>query len=226
MSDHAEANVRRWEAPSMDGGGAQSRNLMTAERLSEIESQARAEGLAKGIEEGRKQGLAQRDKEARALKALMNKLSPQIQVLDDKLTDQLAETVMAIARQFIRRELHHQPGEVVRVVRDCLAALPAASANVTLYLHPDDVALVRDAMHPENMEQPWRLVEDPTQARGGCRLETESSTVDASVSTRMSAIAARMFGDERGRALAEMTAVEPDMAMDGPGDDAVVPDEH
>jgi flagellar assembly protein FliH len=214
MSDPASTDVRRWLAPSVDGGSSQSRgqgSLMTAERLAEIEAQARAEGLAQGIEDGRKQGIAQREKEAQKLKALMNKLSPQIQVLDDQLIDQLAETVMAIARQFIRRELHHQPGEVVRVVRECLAALPSAATNVALHLHPDDAALVRDAMHLESMEQPWRLVEDATLARGGCRLETDTSTVDASVQTRLSGIAARMFGDERGRGLATAPIADIDL---------------
>ncbi len=198
MSDADATDVQRWQAPSMDAAGARSGgNLMTAGRLADVESQARAEGIRQGIEEGRQQGLALRQKEVRSLQQILNSLSPQVQILDEALLEQLAALVLAIARQFIRRELRQQPGEIVRVVRDCLAALPAAESRIRLFLHPEDVALVKEAMHPEAMERPWQLIEDPSQMRGGARLETDSSTVDASVETRLNAIAAELLGDER-----------------------------
>src|SRR5690606_15562146 len=85
----------------------------------------------------------------------------------------------------------------VRVVREALHALPGAESSVRVHLNPDDIALVRDALAPDALERPIKLVEDVTMTRGGARLETDSSVVDASVEARMGAIAARILGGER-----------------------------
>ncbi|RMG30702.1 MAG: flagellar assembly protein FliH, partial [Gammaproteobacteria bacterium] len=46
-------------------------------------------------------------------------------------------------------------------------------------------------------ERDWKLVEDPTLSRGGCRVETESSRIDATVEQRLHAVLARFLGGER-----------------------------
>ena len=134
---------------------------------------------------------------ATRLKRLFDSLDPLSDVLDQAMLEQLAELVLVVTRQFVRRELAREPGEIVRVVREGLAALPVSGAVVHVHLHPDDVALVREALPSEHLENGLKLHDDLTVRRGGAKLETDVSHVDATVETRLAAIAAEVFGDER-----------------------------
>jgi flagellar assembly protein FliH len=201
----ADATVRRWQAPAVESGGdtgaGMGGGLLTAERLAEIEEQARAEGYRTGFDEGcdagREAGRDEMLRRSAELTALIDCMTPQLRVLDEALLSQLSELVLAVTRQFVRRELRSQPGEVVRVVREGLSALPASDARVRVYLNSEDAALVREALAPDSLERPLQILEDMTMTRGGARLETDSSVVDASVETRLATIAARLLGDDR-----------------------------
>lgn len=195
--------VRRWNAPSLGAGANPERGpgLLTAEGLAQIEEQAREEGYRRGMEEGRQAGERAGEKEVRKvaqrLEAVVRALHPCAGVLDDALMQQLEDLVIAVSRQFVRRELAREPGEVVRVVREALAVLPVSDAEIRLQLHPDDAKLVRDALPVDAMERRLRVIEDVTLTRGGARVHTDVSSVDATVERRLNAVAARLFGDER-----------------------------
>ena len=103
-----------------------------------------------------------------------------------------------VARQLVRRELATKPDEIVAVVRDAITALPIASANVLVHLHPEDATLVRNALSmSDEPEHEYRIVEDPVQARGGCRVLTKNSQIDASMERRLTAVIAKMLGGSR-----------------------------
>lgn len=201
--------AERWQAPSVEPGQKPGNappadagdGLLTAERLAEIEEQAREEGYRAGFDEGRsagrEAGLDEMRSQTARLAALCDSMAPQLRVLDEALLTQLSELVLAVARQFVRRELRHQQGEVVRVVREALAALPASDSKVRVYLNTEDAALVREALAPDSLERPLQILEDMALSRGGARLETDTSVLDASVETRIASIAARLLGDER-----------------------------
>jgi flagellar assembly protein FliH len=76
-------------------------------------------------------------------------------------------------------------------------------------LHPDDAALVRErlgaAASPAASDRAWSIVEDPMLARGGCRVTSESSTIDAEVEQRLGAAIATVLGDERGAQVAAVS---------------------
>ena len=46
-------------------------------------------------------------------------------------------------------------------------------------------------------ERAWTLSEDPVIARGGCRISSEYSSIDATVEARLGAAIAAALGDER-----------------------------
>jgi len=190
-----DGEVRVWQAPQHVGG--RSSGPLTAERLAAIESQAHAEGLARGLAEGRRQGERQVADQARRLEQLVASLAPATALVDEHFLHQVGELVLAIARQFVRRELSREPGEIVRVVREALAALPSADAAIRISLHPEDAALVNEHLKPEAVAHSIRIVEDLAMSPGGARVETDVSVVDASVEARFGAIAAAIFGDER-----------------------------
>jgi flagellar assembly protein FliH len=190
-----DGEVRVWQAPQHLGG--RTSGPLTAERLAAIEEQAHAEGLERGIAEGRRLGEREVAEHARRLEQLLGVIAPATALVDEEFMHQAAELVLAIARQFVRRELSREPGEIVRVVREALAALPVAAATIRISLHPEDAALVNEHLRPESLVHSIRIVEDLAMSRGGARVETDASVVDASIEARFGAIAAGIFGDER-----------------------------
>jgi flagellar assembly protein FliH len=117
--------------------------------------------------------------------------------LDAAVEEQVSQLAMLVARHLVRRELKADPGQVVAVVREALAALPITSRSVRLHLHPEDAQLVRQAFSLNEQEAHIQVLDDPVQSRGGCRVQTDNSQIDATVETRLNALIARVLGGER-----------------------------
>ncbi|WP_127476429.1 flagellar assembly protein FliH [Sulfurivermis fontis] len=197
----------RWELPEVDGPGVRRARVedmdasavkpLTAEQLEQIRHEAQREGF----ETGRREGLAAAQKEVRAmvqrLTQIINAFSNPLEDVDAKVEQELVSLAIAVARQIIRRELKTDPGQVVAVVREALAALPAAARRVTIHLHPEDAALVRETLPSAGEESNWRIVEDARLSRGGCRIHAEHSQIDATVEKRIAAIVTQLLGGER-----------------------------
>ncbi len=170
-------------------------------------------GLEQGISEGLQQGKARAEQseslieierqqlQARTqhLEQLLTVLADPISQLDKEVEDQLVELVLAVSRQLIRRELKADPGQIIAVVREAVSLLPVAAREYRLALHPEDAALVREALAMDESDgnRPWIIVEDPTLTRGGCRVVSEASYIDATVERQLAAVAATLLGDER-----------------------------
>ncbi|MDX1515703.1 MAG: flagellar assembly protein FliH [Woeseiaceae bacterium] len=196
MSDKPAADdAVRWDVPAIDGGDGNG--YMTASRLEAIQKDAWEEAWKKGYEEGLKAGGdAARERVAR-LDELLASLARPFDSLDEQIEKQLVELAMTTARQLFRREMQREPTHVIGVVREALQLLPVASQNVQVHLHPDDAALVREHLAPAEGEPAWVIVEDPLTAKGGCRVTTENSQIDASAEHRLRSLMRRIAGDER-----------------------------
>jgi flagellar assembly protein FliH len=120
--------------------------------------------------------------------------------LDDQVQRQLSLLAGAIARQVIRREIKLNPADIVGVIRDTIALLPVTARDVRVYLHPDDARLVRSRLAEVSSERAWSIVEDAVLPCGGCRVTSESSSIDAQVEQRLGAAIAAVLGDERSAA--------------------------
>lgn len=192
-------SIEDWSLPDVSDPQAQedAGTPMTARQLEELQREAQAEGF----EQGRKEGLAAGQKEIRArvheLSHLMQTLARPLEQLDENVEQQLVDMVVLIARQLIRRELKSEPGEILAVIREAMALLPLAAANVRLHLHPEDAELVRANLSLSSEEQTWKVVEDPVIARGGCKVLSDTSQIDATVENRINAAISRLLGGER-----------------------------
>lgn len=172
----------------------------TAEEIEEMQRQAQEEGFAAGYREGMAKAEQDIAVQVRAFGQLMATLSEPLADLDQEVEQELVALTTAIARQMIRRELKTSPGEIVAVVREAVAALPVTKRSVHVYLHPEDARLIREVLAlSEDEERPWKIVEEPVLTRGGCRVITETSHVDATVEKRLAAVIATMMGTERER---------------------------
>lgn len=202
----SEAAVRAeaWVPPQVDGPLIGRRRA--AGDLDALEREAWENGYAAGREAGleavRREQQAQLDELDQRLRRwaqILELLAQPLRELDEQVEGQLAQLAGAIARQVVRREIRTQPDQIVAVIRETVALLPVATRDVRVHLHPDDATLVRERLREPGAEGAWRIVEDPVLARGGCRVTTENSTIDARVEQRLGAAIAAVLGDERAR---------------------------
>lgn len=167
------------------------------------------EGAKKGYKEGFEKGMAEGSKKAyEESKDLLSEqtiefgnilesLSEPLEELDETIENELVNLAVGIAKQVIRREIKTDVGQIIAIIREAVKALPVAAQKLTLHMHPEDAALVRKAFALDDISSPWEIIEDPLMSRGGCRVETENSKIDATVENRLAVIVATILGGER-----------------------------
>lgn len=161
------------------------------------------QGQKQGLEAGHKKGYEESQhllqKQLAELNLLLESLAAPFKNLDEEVESELVKLVIAIAGQIIRREIKLDPGQIVGVIREAVNVLPLATQKITLNLHPEDADLVRSVLKLDENPPPWRLQDNPLITRGGCTVETDISTVDATLENRLSAVIATLLGGERQR---------------------------
>ena len=221
MSDHKkptakviraeQANVNQWLPPHVHKQGEtpleEAHGLLTAAQLDEIRKaaqqegyeQGRKEGQAYGHREGLEEGRAEVQKRIVQLDQMLAALDRPFDELDEQLENEVVTLVISMVRQLIRREVKLDPGQIVGVVREALGILPIGVRNIRVVLHPDDAELVREAYTISDHDQKWQIVEDPVVQRGGCRIHTDTSQVDATLDSRLNSLIAPLLAGERVR---------------------------
>lgn len=189
----------RWELPLVHGKKVSSKS--TAKELENIQKQAYDEGFALGQKEGLESKQQEVENEITSLRSIIELLAEPLNDLDDDIVKQLAHLSMIVAKQVVRRELHTDEGEIVGIVREAMNALPASTRKISLNIHPDDAGLVRKAFalgeDEESNEQRWKIIEDPMISRGGCKISSENSRIDATVEARLNRVITTLLGGER-----------------------------
>ena len=210
--------IKQWNPPHMGqtagaGSGSElSGSLLTADQLEQLQKQAYEEGYERGSKAGFEYGHKEALNEGRGLlqekmqqiDQLLRTLDTPLQQLDDQLEHEVIELVIAMVRQLVRREIRTDPAHIIGVVRESLSILPVTSRNIRVVLHPDDAALVREVYDLSEKELGWNIVEDPVLVRGGCRVVTDTSQVDATLESRLSALIAPLLSAQRDRDVQDM----------------------
>ncbi len=194
----AALGIQRWELPHVGIlqpalRAAHAVPQPTVRELEALERQAREEGYAAGRAEGLQAAQQQLREQMARLDALYNAAVFPLQALDQQTEQELARLAMLVARRVIAHELQLSPGLILQAVRQAAAALPAATRELRVRLHPDDLAVLRDAGAAESH---WQLLADPPLARGDCQLESERSRLDARVDTRLAAVIDGVLGED------------------------------
>ncbi|MCP3687976.1 MAG: flagellar assembly protein FliH [Gammaproteobacteria bacterium] len=204
-----EIDAERWQVPVMQVDadnvvrshmveaslGKAASSIPTAEQIETWREDAEKEGYQDGL----KKADAETAQVKQRLHNLVNFFEHPLQALNEEVEQQLTLVAVTLAQQLVRRELRIEPGEIVGLIRDSVKLLPGYTRNVTIVIHPEDASLVRSALSidPGDDEQSWRLIEDPMITRGGCEIKSESSTINATLENRLSALAASVLGGER-----------------------------
>lgn len=186
---------QRWELSSLDEKPREPQStgikLPTAEEIERIHQQAYQEGFAAGMRDGRAQGEAF----SQQMKDLLTEMERALQRFESVMAEQILALALDIARQLVRRSIQIEPDIVLNVVREAIESLPQISQQPVLVLHPDDANMVRQMLAYEYQESVWRVVDDPHMARGGCRVETAESEIDATLESRWKRIVAALGSD-------------------------------
>lgn len=200
-----ETAVARWDAPAVAGKTVQGRRAgRTVSELEDVERRTQQEAYAKGHAAGLAAARAESQQAINQLKAqvanvdkMLGAIAQPFKDLDSQIEEQLVQLSVAIARQLVRRELRMDPAQVIAIVRESVALLPAATRDVRVHLHPEDANVVREKLATPSAERAWTIVEDPVMTRGGCRVTTDTASIDQRIETRIQSIMAAILGEDR-----------------------------
>jgi flagellar assembly protein FliH len=117
--------------------------------------------------------------------------------LDQQLEQDLVNLTITMTRQLLRRELKLAPEHVIGAMRAALQVLPVNDRKMTVHVHPQDLAIIQKGLSMEQDDQKWQWVEDPLLTRGGVRIETADTMVDATVEARLNSVISQLLGEER-----------------------------
>ena len=202
-------------APKVAQGTAEpaKEGMLTAGQIDVWESEAREEGMKQGLEEGRKDGFAEgfekgleegraegereQRQQVEMLKSMLEQFSTPLKGMDDELQNELLTLAVAMAQQLVRREIQVEPGEVIPVITEALALLPSHARDVVVHVHPEDAALIRELLCEASDDSDWSISEDPLLTRGGCRIESLNSSIDASLESRLAGLMATHLSGRR-----------------------------
>ena len=201
----AAASIERWRLPEVEGPIiGRSHEERSAAGSGEAARVAQKEAETRGYEAGMARARAETSRQLAALEervkridAVLHLLARPLEQLDAEMEGDLAQLALAVGKQLARRELRIEPAQVIAILRESLALLPAAAREVRVHLHPEDAATVREHLTAPANERAWTIVEDPTLSRGGCVVHSQSSRIDARLESRIAAVAASTLGDER-----------------------------
>ena len=183
------AAYRPWRLTSLEGGGAstKSQERESAERVKMINQQAYREGVEAGYAKGA--SLAQQD--AARLAAAADQLQQELSGLEQHIAGDLVRLALTLARALVRESLKVHPEMVEAIVRESVCDMPPFNHGARIRLNPEDAQLLSKHLLAESRTE-WIVIEDPTLARGGCRIEGPNCEIDASIETRWQKLTAAL----------------------------------
>jgi flagellar assembly protein FliH len=206
-----------WSLPDVRGPVVAPRGRSpSVSALAEVEQEAWRKGFEQGQREGlasieasRQAALGKIEDSAAQVAALCQRLARPFEALDDELTAELGRLALRVGAQLARRELALDPSQVIAIIRESVALLPVGAREIRVFVHPLDGAAIRERLAAPASDRAWQLLDDPVMARGGCRVASEFSQIDARLDSRLATIVATVLGEER---VAERRASEPGAA--------------
>lgn len=150
----------------------------------EGKSRGYEEGHTAGYAEGRSKGEIEVKEEIARMQALLSNLSLSVHEMSQTVADDLLNLALTVSKKMINHAFDIKPELIVPIVHEAMQQLPYSTQQLKLYLHPEDAKIMRAHLENESPEEKWFIREDSQLIRGGCRIVTDSSEIDATVETR------------------------------------------
>lgn len=170
----------RWELGALAETEAVHKKVAQTAASEETREAALEHARQAGYTEGMKAAKA----ETARLRAVADSAAQALEALGQSLAERTTALAIAIARQIVRDEIAARPEAVLAVVTEALSLLPASGPRVQISVHPDDAALISRHLGQHADPDSWRLLEDNSIQRGGCRLLGPVGDVDATLESR------------------------------------------
>ena len=186
------AAVAEVEQAEYETEHAPAADYPTEEELAAIREEARQQGYDAGFKAGHDDGVAQALDEQRAateqalapVREIADNFSAALREADQAISNEVLELAMHLAKGMIKTALRVKPELILPVVREAIEYLPVLQQPALLILNPEDAAVVREDIAEELDKGGWRVIDDPTIERGGCKVDTASNQIDATVASR------------------------------------------
>ncbi|RZI42086.1 flagellar assembly protein FliH [Herbaspirillum sp. HC18] len=189
---------QRWEMASF--GEERSRiqdsaaaAQQAAEQLARDREQARQQGYAEGFNQGHAAGLeagrVEAAREAMRMRQIADTFGSEVARADEAVADDLLNLALDLAKAMLKTSLKVRPELVLPIVSEAIRYLPAVQPPALVVLNPQDAATVRSHMKDDLEKAGWRITEDAQIEAGGCRVETASNQIDATLPVRWHRIA-------------------------------------
>jgi len=200
----------RWELPSFDEKpvfSADDIQLPTAAEIEAMEQEARDEGYQAGLKLGQEQGYQTghaegyatgNDKILNEINELGNitaSIAEAIKSLNEEVAKSLLDLALELAQQMVKQVLEVKPEILLEVVKEAVSTLPHFNAGAHLVLHPEDAEMLRGKMGEQLSHAGWKIFEDEKISRGGARIETAHSQIDATLQNRWSRLTNQLGQD-------------------------------
>ncbi|MRV71443.1 flagellar assembly protein FliH [Duganella sp. FT92W] len=162
------------------------------EELAAIREEARIEGYGAGYAAGHAEGHAdaialgkeETDQKLLPLRDLADNFSAALQGADTLIAADVLELALQLSKAMLKQALQVKPSLILPIVRDAIEYLPSLQQPALLMLNPDDAEVVREGIGEELEKGGWRVIDDPSVERGGCKVDTASNQIDAQTSAR------------------------------------------
>ncbi|MBY0573200.1 MAG: flagellar assembly protein FliH [Undibacterium sp.] len=207
---------QRWEMASFgDARPAQLERTETALRVSEeelerIRAKARKQAYAEayqqayqeaydlGHQEGKELGYAETLAQSSALidsiSEIKQQFITQLRNAHQEIGQDFIGLAVELASAMCKMQFELKPETIFAVIKAAIEKIPAISQPAQIFLHPEDVLLVKESLGPSLESDGWKLLEDEHLDRGGCRVETAKNVQDASYQTRWTNIVETLLG--------------------------------
>jgi flagellar assembly protein FliH len=200
----------RWNIPPMEQSGGKkaatntySESLAAAwgqfpslQDIETLKKDAYNEAYQKGLADASAHIEQESGRLLSVARSLLDQLGEPIQMIDEQVRQQLVALAIAIAKQLIKTEVKHNPEHILKLVEQALTVLPDSPSTIYVYLSSQDTSEIKEKFQLADEHPNWKIVEDPALESGGCKVFTESSSVDLTIDAQLARIAAKFLESE------------------------------
>jgi flagellar assembly protein FliH len=184
--------------PPAEASAAEPPAAAAQARLAAIEREAFEKGFAAGERAGTEAGAQRAEGILRRLGETLDELGGLRRVVLERSERDLVRLALAIARRVIGREIQMDPEYVAALTHVALDRLAGQEAPATVRVNPDDYQKLEGRL-AARAGGGVRLVADATVRRGGCLIESEFGSIDASVDAQLDELSRGLLGESHAR---------------------------
>jgi flagellar assembly protein FliH len=154
--------------------------------------QGYADGLEQGLAQGFEQASLNAEEEYSQLQvqlsekfnALFNVYENDLNNARENIATEILEFSLYLTQAMVNTALKIQPELLITIIEQSLNALPCLEFPAKLHINPLDAPLVDETLGQQLTQSGWKIIQDPNIEPGGCKINTATNEIDASIATR------------------------------------------